>query len=195
MAVYHPSLQVFHIPLWEGDLTLREAMARLLAIGNGQDEVPFLVKIMENPAFDLPPLSMFRGRVTLEQHDCIHLLLGRGTTLCDEAFTIGFTMGSTKKMSTAAIRWFAAVAGRFYPRPYRFPAAARRIFRDAVHLATISACRPLDEVDFQPLMDLPLREVRRVLGVEEGLLQAYYDVEAARNPGIAACRRLRRTAA
>jgi hypothetical protein len=195
MATYKAELQSFHLPLWQGEVTLREGMRRLLAIGNLQSEVPFLVKMLENPAFDVPPLSMFRGRVTLEQHDCIHLLLGRGTTLYDEAFTIGFTMGSTKVMSTTATRMFLAISGRYYPKPYRFPAAARRIFRDAVHLGAVSDCRPLDEVDFAPLMDLPLREVRRQIGVEEGLLQAYFEIEASRNPGIPACVRLRRSVA
>lgn len=193
MAIYHPALQSFHLPLWQGEVTLREGMRRLTAIGNDAGEVPFLVKIMENPAFDVPPLSIFRGRVTLEQHDCVHLLLGRGTTLYDEAFTIGFTMGSSKSMSTAATRWFAAVAGRWYPRPYRFPKAARRIFSDAVHLGAVSDCCSLEGVDFTPLMELPLRDARAALGIEEGLLQAYYEVEAARNPNIAACRRLRRS--
>jgi hypothetical protein len=165
-------------------------MEMLMEIGNSQEEVPLIVRLMENPAFDMPPLSMFRGRVTLEQHDCIHLLLGRGTTLMDEAFTIGFTMGSTKRMSTSATDLFSKVAERIYPKAYRFPPAAARVFRDAVHLATISDCQHLDAVDFRSLMDVPLGEIRRRLRVEEELLIGYYKVEAQRNPGIAACRRL-----
>ncbi|MEO7098922.1 MAG: hypothetical protein ABI162_06140 [Luteolibacter sp.] len=39
-------------------------------------------------------------------------------------------------------------------------------------------------------MDLALHEIRCRPGVEENLLQAYYELEAARNPGIPACRRL-----
>ena len=190
MPVYHPGLQTFHLPLAEGSVTLREGLRRLMEIGNSQEEVPLIVRLMENPAFDMPPLSMFRGRVNLEQHDCIHLLLGRGTTLMDEAFTIGFTMGSTKRMSTSATDLFAAVAERIYPKAYRFPLPAVRVFRDAVHLASISNCRRLDAVDFKALMDLPLREIRERLGVEEELLTAYYRIEAARNPEIAACQRL-----
>ncbi len=187
---YHPGLQTFHLPLREGQVTLREGMRRLMEIGNSQEEVPLIVRLMENPAFDLPPLSMFRGRVSLEQHDCIHLLLGRGTTLMDEAFTIGFTMGSTKRMSTSATDLFAKVAERIYPKAYRFPPAASRVFRDAVHLASISDCRGLDAVDFRALMDVPLREIRRRLEIEEELLEAYYKVEAQRNPGSPASRRL-----
>jgi hypothetical protein len=161
-----------------------------MEVGNSQAEVPLIVRLMENPAFDVPPLSMFRGRVNLEHHDCIHLLLGRGTTLMDEAFTIGFTMGSTKRMSTSATDLFAAVAERAYPKAYRFPPAAVRVFRDAVHLASISNCRRLDAVDFGSMMDLSLGEIRQRLGVEEELLMAYYRIEAARNPEIPACRRL-----
>ena len=159
-------------------------------VGSSQDEAPFIVRLMENPAFDMPPLAMFRGCVNLEQHECIHLLLGRGTSLMDEAFTIGFTMGSTKRMSTSSTDLFAKVAERIYPKDYRFPPAASRVFRDAVHLASLSDCQRLDAVDFHPLMDLPLSEIRRRLGIEEALLTAYYKVEAERNPGIAACRRL-----
>ncbi|WP_193212375.1 hypothetical protein [Luteolibacter marinus] len=190
MPEYHPGLQSFFLPLREGHVTLREGMERLLSIGNSQAEVPWIVRVMENPAFDVPPLSLFRGRVTLKQHDCIHLLLGRGTTLMDEAFVVGFTMGSSKRMRSSATEVFGRVAGRFYPKPYRFPPAAGRVFRDAVHLASVSDCQPLDSVDFTSLMDFPLREVRRRVGVEEGLLQAYYEIEAARNPRIPACRRL-----
>jgi hypothetical protein len=190
MTSYHPGLQTFHLPLGEGAVTLREGLRRLMEVGNAQGEVPLIVRLMENPAFDVPPLSMFRGRVNLEHHDCIHLLLGRGTTLMDEAFTIGFTMGSTKRMSTSATDLFAAVAERLYPKAYRFPPAAVRVFRDAVHLAAISNCRRLDAVDFGSMMDMSLREIRHRLGVEEELLMAYYRLEAARNPGIAASRRL-----
>jgi len=190
MAVYDPQLQSFHIPLSEDQLTLRAALNRLEAIGNASDEVPWLVRLMENPRFDVPPLSVFKGRVTLRQHDCIHLLLGRGTTLIDEAFTIGFTMGSTNELGAPAAAMFEYVAGHLYPKPYRFTPAASRVFRDAVHLGAISNCQPLDEVDFTALEHLSLREVREQLGVETDLLLAYYRVEASRNPGNPASQRL-----
>ncbi|MEO5714414.1 MAG: hypothetical protein ABIT37_13080 [Luteolibacter sp.] len=190
MAQYHAGLKSFFLPFRDGHVTLREGMARLMAIGNPQSEVPWIVRIMENPAFDVPPLSMFHRRVNLEQHDCIHLLLGSGTTLMDEAFTIGFTMGSTKRMSRSAQELFGKVAGRLYPKAHRFPAAAVRVFHDAVHLAPASNYVPPDHVDFRKLLAPPPRELRSQLGVEENLLQAYYESEAARNPKFDACRRL-----
>lgn len=190
MPTYHPGLQQFLIPLSAGEMTLQSALDTLLEIGNTSDEVPWIVKIMENPSFDFPPFSMFKGRVSLFQHDCIHLVLGRGTTLIDEAFTIGFTMGSSHEMSTMAAKLFGYVAGHWYPKAYRFPSAAQRVYKDAMHLGMVSNSVPLEEVDYRPLLHLTLAEVRSHLGIETELLRSYYRVEAERNPSVEACQRL-----
>ena len=190
MAEYHPELQTFLVPLSETEMTLGEALAKLEEIGNLGADVPWIVRIMENPSFNFPPFSMFKGRVSLLQHDCIHLLLGRGTTLIDEAFTIGFTMGSSNAMSTTAAHLFGFVAGHWYPKAYRFPDHTQRVYEDAVHLGMISGCTPLEEVDYKPLMGKSLGEVRAELGIEVDLLASYYKVEALRNPKIAASQRL-----
>ncbi|MFD2159208.1 hypothetical protein ACFSW8_09890 [Rubritalea tangerina] len=190
MPSYHPDLQTFLVPLSERELTLREALDKLEAIGNEASEVPFIVQMMENPGFSFPPFSMFKGRVSLFQHDCIHLLLGRGTTLIDEAFTIGFTMGSSNAMSTTASKIFGYVAGHWYPKAYRFPPHANKVYEDAVHLGMVSECVPLELVDYHPYMDWKLGALREELGIEVDLLESYYRVEAARNPDIAASQRL-----
>lgn len=190
MAEYHPDLQTFIVPLSQREITLRAALAQLESIGNSDSDVPWIVRIMENPSFGFPPFSVFKGRVSLLQHDCIHLLLGRGTTLIDEAFTIGFTMGSSNAMSSTAASLFGFIAGHWYPKAYRFPEHAQRVYEDAVHLGMISGCTPLEEVDYEPLMERSLGEIRRDLGLEIELLASYYRVEAQRNPGIAASQRL-----
>ena len=65
-----------------------------------------------------------------------------------------------------------------------------RVFKDAVALAFVSDCLPLDDVDFHPLLDRPLREVREAVGLEVDLLKAYYRIEANRYPHCAASQRL-----
>ena len=55
-----------------------------------------MIKLAENPDFKLGGIGFFKGRVTLKQHDFIHIVLV-GLQLIDEAFTIGFTMGSTNR--------------------------------------------------------------------------------------------------
>jgi hypothetical protein len=170
--------------------TLREAYDSLMSIGNSQDEVPLIVKLTENPKFHLGGLGFFKGRVTLRQHDFIHILLGRGLTLMDEAFVIGFTMGSTDKVSTGEQSLFGFINRILYPKPYRFTEDGMKVFKDAVALAYVSDCLPLESVDFVPMLDLPLHEIREAVGVEPNLLRAYYSIEAKRYPGCAASQRL-----
>src|SRR4249919_2256821 len=85
----------WHIPLSREDLTLRQAHEELAVLGLKQADVPLIVQLVENPRFDFPGLDIFHGATGLQAHDRIHVLLGRGLLPKDEAFVIGFTMGST----------------------------------------------------------------------------------------------------
>lgn len=180
----------FLIPLSETETTLRQAYDRLMDVGNPPTDVPLIIRICENPKYHYGGFGFFKGRISLEQHDYAHIILGRGLTLMDEAFVIGFTMGSSDKVTTTEERLFAFLASRVYPKPYRFSADGTRVFRDAVHLGYVSACEPVEQIDFTPLLDLPLAETRRRIGLEPDLLQAYYEVEARRFPHSSASQRL-----
>lgn len=183
-------LKTWITKLDDDEKTMRQAYDSLMMIGNSQDEVPLIVKLTENPKFHFGGLGFFKGRVTLEQHDYIHILLGRGLTLMDEAFVIGFTMGSTDRVSTHEQNLFELINKTLYPKPYRFKEDGMKVFRDAVALAYVSDCLPLEEVDFRPFLDLPLREIRKAVGLEVELLQAYYRIEAKRYPSCEASQRL-----
>jgi hypothetical protein len=54
----------------------------------------------------------------------------------------------------------------------------------------ISACNPLNSVNFKELMSLPLREVRERVGVEVDLLRAYFQIEKRRYPDSMESQRL-----
>jgi hypothetical protein len=183
-------LKTWIVKLDDDSKTLREAYDSLMSIGNSQDEVPLIVKLTENPKFHFGGLGFFKGRVTLEQHDYIHILLGRGLTLMDEAFVLGFTMGSTDRVSSGEQKLFSFINKILYPKPYRFKEGGMKVFKDAVALAYVSDCLALEEVDFKPLLDLPLREVREAIGLEVELLQVYYRIEARRYPDCKASQRL-----
>lgn len=180
----------WHIPLSEGDATLREALANLQSLGAGQAEIPLMVKLVENPEFDLPGGDLFHGRVDLRTHDLIHIVLGRGLLMNDEAFTIGFTMGSTNRVTTTEEVLFSLISKHVYPKVYQFDDEAVHVFRDATKLGYISDCSPLNKVDFEPLLDEPLRDVRVAIGLEAGLLKAYYTIEKRRCPDDKASQRL-----
>lgn len=171
-------------------MTLRQVYATMTRAGAGQEDIPLMIQLIENPKYRIPGLTLFHGAVDLEQHDYIHILLGRGMLELDEAFTIGFTMGSTKKVSDTEEHLFALIAQYLYPKVYQFGAQEIEVFKDAVRLGYVSDCRPLDEVDFTPYFDVPLRDARMAIGVETSLLRAYYEIEKRRYPDSAASQRL-----
>ena len=89
----------WHIPLFnKKQISLLRGLKSMDSFKLKPEEVPFIIRLVENPKYDV---GLFSGSVSLETHDCVHLLLGRGLMTKDEAFVIGYTMGSTKKMS----RW------------------------------------------------------------------------------------------
>jgi len=184
-----------HLKTWickldDDQRTLRDAYESLISIGNSQDEVPLIVRLAENPEYHFSGLGFFKGRVTLEQHDYIHIVLGRGLTLMDEAFVLGFTMGSTDRVSTQEANLFNWINQILYPKPYRFTPEGTQVFKDAVALAYVSDCTPLETVDFHPMLDWSLRKVREAIHLETDLLQSYYRIEARRYPDCRASQRL-----
>ncbi len=192
LAIDTPGLdwRDWHLPLSRGCVTLGAGMDDLALVGAMQGEIPLIVQLLENPRYDIPGLDLFHGAVDLKNHDAIHLLLGRGLCEKDEAFVIGFTMGSTRKVNAVEETLFTLIARHIYPGIFRFGADDARVFRDAVRLAWISECRRLDRVDFAACRRHTLSDLRRMLGVEEELLRAYYTIEGRRFPSAPESRRL-----
>ena len=171
-------------------MALAEAHRTLQPMALQQREVPLLVQLVENPRFDLPGVEIFSGATDLRKHDYLHILLGRGLLSKDEAFVLGFTMGSTNRVGEVEERLFTLIARYVYPKTYRFDDEDVAVYKDAVRLAYVSDCRPLAEVDFNSMLDWPLGRIRQEVGVEEDLLRAYYAIEARRYPKSVESQRL-----
>jgi hypothetical protein len=169
--------------------TLGQALKSAQHIAADPRDIPMIVRLCENPSYEIPGFG-FDGAVDLHDHDCIHALLGRGLLSLDEAFVIGFTMGSTNRVSTAQEKLYEWASRYLYPKPYNFSKKDIHVFKDAVRLGFVSDCRPLNQVDFLPWMECTLGEVREQLGIETDLLKAYYRIEARRYPKSKASRRL-----
>jgi hypothetical protein len=184
------SYKDWHIPLSRDEMTLREATENLAALGAKQEDIPLMIQLVENPRFNLPGFDVFHGAVDLKTHDRIHILLGRGLLPMDEAFTIGFTMGSTNRVSTLEENLYAFFSKHLYPKVYRFKEDDIRVFKDASKLGYISDCRPLNETNFDEFMDVSLRQARAQLGIETPLLRAYFEIEKRRYPASKASQRL-----
>ena len=180
----------WHVPLSRGELTLGEAYRSLDVIAMQQRDVPLIVQLVENPRFDLPGIEIFSGATSLNAHDYLHILLGRGLLAKDEAFVLGFTMGSSNRVGEFEERLFTLFARYLYPKGYRFDDEDVAVYKDAVRLGYLSDCRPLAEVDCAAMLDWPISRIRRTIGIEEDLLHAYYAIEARRYPQSVASQRL-----
>lgn len=177
------------IPLHCESVSLRAALDSAQHIAAEPRDIPLIVRLCENPKYAIPGFR-FDGAVTLDDHDCIHAILGRGLLSLDEAFVIGFTMGSTNRVSTRQETLFAWATQYLYPKPYKFREQDVQVFRDAVRLGYVSDCQPLHQIDFELMMDQTLQGIRDALGIETDLLRAYYRIEARRYPQSRASQRL-----
>jgi hypothetical protein len=164
----------WHHPLSKDSSKLCEALGSMKDFKLAQEEVPLIIKLTENPKYFTSKL--FTGAVDLFTHDCIHVLLGRGLLPKDEAFVIGYTMGSAKKMSRWRRNLFLWVSKYLYPEGYRFREEERYIFYSGVMAG--SKCRSdLSEADFKKLTKFQIENVRKYLGVDTDLLKCYYCAE------------------
>ena len=182
--------RAWHVPLSEESTTLRGGYASLEAVGMRQRDVPLIVQLVENPRFDLPGIEIFSGATDLRHHDCLHILLGRGLAPKDEAFVLGFTMGSSNRVGSAEEQLFTLIARYLYPKNYRFDDDDVAVYKDAVRLGCISDCRPLAEVDLNAMFDWSIGRIRATIGLEVELLRAYFAIEARRYPECIESRRL-----
>ena len=78
--------------------------------------IHWFVWLLENPK---SPISL-TGAIDLYNHDIIHILLGRGMDVRDEAVVIGFTMGNSE-YTNSFVKWLFTFCARcLYPSGYKF---------------------------------------------------------------------------
>lgn len=169
------------------DMTIAEVLATMPAAN--ADEVPEVIKKYENP--DSP--DALPGAITLARHDCIHVLLGRGLHVQDEAFVIGATMGAASDITGDIVEFFIKVSTTEYPKHWRFEEEHIPSFRLGVGFAVDNLNAkdlhliPLEE---EPWQSKSVRDARRDLGIVKEELRAYFRKAELLVPGTRATRRL-----
>ena len=156
-----------------GNGTLESILEDMEPFSLDQSDVPLIIKLVENPKYDI---GLFAGYVDLFTHDCIHVILGRGLAVKDEAFVIGYTMGTTKRMARWRRNLFMFFAKHLYPEGYKFGEDERLIFYNAV-MAGSKCPSDLSKVDFRHLLHLTPRDIRIVLGIDCDTLKSCYALE------------------
>jgi len=146
------SFRNWHIPLTKGHLLLKDALVDMHVFLHGE----------------------FSSNHPMRPDDCIHIILGRGMLAHDEAFVLGFTLGSSKPVETFEDHMHS------YPQDY--DDAEYEIFQDGLSLAMSSHCPALDEVDYNRYLNININTIRQTLGISTDMLKAYYKQEAQRFP-------------
>ena len=176
---------------WYNPLTqsgnLSDILAQMEEFKLDQEDVPLIIKLVENPKYKTS--EIFSGAVDLFTHDCIHVLLGRGLLAKDEAFVIGYTMGSAKKMTRWRRNLFMFCCKHLYPEEYRFGEEERYVFYSGV-MGGSHCGIDLTEVDFTKFLKKDIEEARLELGIDSGLLKCYYCAEKKLFPNSKESQRL-----
>lgn len=141
------------------NITLKEAKKNLPK-GCTPKDIPWIVRLLENPqsSFALP------GKITLYNHDCLHILLNRGFNLTDEAFVIGFTMGNALKTNWFHLLIFKFFSRFIYPRDYRFNREHLKAFDLGVFWGKKIIKKNINQIDFQQYENKTVDELRYTLG-------------------------------
>lgn len=180
------------LPIEEGNLTLNQALERLTATRAGKPGKysSLMARFHNNSLLRDCFVSCFNHPIDINQQDFIHIMLGRGFLVADEAFVIGFTLGCCNKVITSEQKLYTFASRNMYPQLPELDESARCILKDAIKLGYISNCTSLDNFDFTPWLDYSISKVRQVAGIDSNLLRAYYAVEKRRYPHSVASQRL-----
>ncbi|MEM9100016.1 MAG: hypothetical protein AAGC79_15990 [Pseudomonadota bacterium] len=169
------------------EMTLAEVLATLPAAN--ADDVPEIIKKYENPSSP----DALPGAIELDRHDCLHVILGRGLRVQDEAFVIGATMGAASDITAELVERFIEISTTLYPPHWRFEEAHIPSYRLGVGFSRdMLAGRDLHLTPFEtePFQNQTVRELRDNLGLVKEEMRAYFRKEELLVPGTRASRRL-----
>ncbi len=168
----------------ETDRSIDTVMRTLPATPAGQ--IPWIVKLFESPSSWL----RFRGAIDLEDHDILHVLLGRGLQDQDEAFVLGFAMGTAKRVRWWEYYFFQFVIARLYPEPYRIPKYLHAAFELGVKCGRETGNQDLYRAPLRGLRSLSIAHARIQAGIDPLILKKYYRQEQLAIPTTIASLRL-----
>lgn len=130
---------------------------------DGQSDIPLIIKLLENPA---SPIAL-PGKISLHNHDCLHIILGIGVSPPDEAFIIGFTMGNDDQTKSWHIQLFKLFSRFIYPLKYRFTLQELEIFDLGFEYGKSHKYRNLNQIKFECFYGTEIKKIRKILGIDK----------------------------
>lgn len=165
-------------------MTLADVQETLPA--NKPEDISWIVRLFENPK---SPIA-FHGAIQLRQHDCIHILLGRGLLAQDEAFVIGYTMGTAPNITVLEKFLYKCVARYLYTKPYRMSKKDLIAYELGFAEGKASSFKAIYDVDFSSFGGVQLGSIRHQLGINTLRLRETYFKEKRRLRDTASSLRL-----
>jgi hypothetical protein len=164
--------------------TLKEVLAEMP--GYKQHEIPLFVWLLENPK---SPIAM-PGYIDLFNHDCVHILLGRGLLAQDEAFVIGFTMGNSTSVNKLHCFIFKTFSLYFYPKNFKLQKRDLFAFDLGFQYGRNRKIRNINKIDFHDRANLNIGEIRQQLDIAQNDLIELRKKEAEKIPSTKESTRL-----
>jgi hypothetical protein len=133
--------------------------------------------LLENPQSPIP----FPGKINLDNHDYIHILLGRDKSSQDEAFVVGFTMGNDAKTTETHLKIFKFFSQCLYPSPFKFSKSDLRAFDLGITYGRKIKTKNINEIDMnkyeketvdslRKLFEIDIEEIRLLRQFEHWLI-------------------------
>lgn len=164
-------------PGLENDDSSMQEMLHTLP-GVAESAIPQEVHLFENPksAIALP------GAVSLDWHDAIHILLGRGLLDQDEAFVIGFTMGNASSFREEDATTLRNALCYTYPEPFRVHGPKLLAFDLGVEAGRVIGVPDLADQKGRFSNQETLRSWREHFGITKEMLRSFYARESLAIP-------------
>lgn len=148
--------------------------------GNISTQTPFIVWLLENPQSWLA----LPGKIDMDNHDCLHILLKQDKSLGEEAFVIGFCMGNDSA-KWIHLKVFEIFSRFLYPKNYRFSKDDFSInFAAGYSFGKNLERKKINRLKLTDFYDMDIKDIRYLLGINEGeldLINLGIKQERARN--------------
>lgn len=129
---------------------------------DNQSDIPLIIRLLENPT---SPIAL-PGKISLHNHDCLHIVLGIGVSSQEEAFIVGFTMGNDDCTKQWHVRLFKFFSQFIYPAKYRFNSQEIDIFDRGFEYGKKLKYRNINKLEFSCFLNLTIKEIRHLFGIE-----------------------------
>ena len=141
--------------------------------GDDAADMPFWIWFLENPESPVP----MPGKISLYNHDHLHILLGRDQSPEDEAFIIGFTMGNDPQTAWYHILIFKIFSFFIYPKLYKFNLQQMKVFDLGFDYGRKLGFKGIHRINFAVYQNYTLSTLRKLFGIDANEIQAAKQVE------------------